>query len=105
MVHALVYSHKDRIKWFHSTPDFPFKLIEPGSQVRPESGAHEFFSGRMRAPETEEVSVDCWLEDGRVDTEWTIREITIPMPSYKSVLSVLWIVPCSKLDFYAAEEG
>lgn len=72
--------------------------------MQPDSGAHEFFSGRMTAPEPEEVLANRWLEDGRVENAWNLREIAIPMPHYESALSVLWIVPQSPLDIAAAEE-
>jgi len=58
----------------------------------------------MTVPETEDVLADRWLEDDRIESGWTIREITIPMPNYESALSILWIVPESPLDIAAAEE-
>ena len=101
---ALTQSFKGTIKWCHPAPDFPFKLLESGMRVQPGSGAYEYFSGRMTVPESEEVLADRWLEDDRINKAWTIREITIPMPSYESALSILWIEPRSRLDLCAADE-
>lgn len=99
---AVVQSQKGVVRWFHAAPDFPFRIIAPGNRVVADSGAHEFFSGKMTRPESENVLADRWLVDDRIESGWVLREITIPMPSYESALSVLWIVPRSELDYCAA---
>ena len=95
---AVVQSQKGIIRWFRPGHKFPFRLIAPGNRVVPDSGAHEFFAGRLTKPESEYVLADRWLVDHRIESAWTLREITIPMPSFECALSILWVVPGSKLD-------
>ncbi len=38
-----------------------------------------------------DVKATAWLERGRIDSSKTILEESIPMPSYGSVLTLLWI--------------
>lgn len=101
---AVVQSQRGVIRWFHKAPDFAYRLFERGAQVQPDSGAHEFFAGRMDGPESEMVLADRWLVDKRIEADWKLLEVTIPMPSYESALSILWIVPKSPLDYCAAED-
>jgi len=100
---ALVQCHRANIRWFHPVRDFRYRVFGVGTRAQPGSGAHAFFTGHLTAPESEEVLATCWLDDNKVERDWTIREITIPMPLYESTLSVLWIEPDSPLDLAAAE--
>lgn len=100
---ALVQCHRGEIRWFHLVRDFRYRVLGAGTRVQPGSGAHAFFAGWLSTPESESVLAINWLDDPRIEREWTIREITIPMPWYESSLSILWIEPDSPLDQAAAE--
>lgn len=95
---AVVASEKGEIRWSHACSDFPFRLQALRSRVDAGTCAGEFFrQGRLQKME-EDVPASAWLSDQRVDRTWTMRELMVPMPSYESALSVLWVVPGSRLD-------
>jgi hypothetical protein len=99
---ALVRSEAGKLKSFHVGPDFPFRLREMGVPLDSCSCAGEFFISGSTEKEAE-VAAHAWLEDGRLLGNETIREITIPMPNYRSALTLLWVEPGSELDHRAAE--
>jgi hypothetical protein len=95
---ALVVSRQGEIAWSHVCGDFPLRLQAWRSKVDGDTCAAEFFRGGGTAKMEEDVPATAWLDDRRVGDTWTIRELMVPMPSYESALSVLWVVPGSKLD-------
>ncbi len=95
---AVVRSEDGCIKWSKSTADFRFRLPEWGSRLDGRTCASEFFDNPVVPKTEEDVPACAWLHDDRIEQNWTIREIMIPMPNYNSALSVLWIVPDSDLD-------
>ncbi len=100
---ALVRSEAGRLKSFHVCSDFPFRIRDMGSRLDLRSCAGEFFRDGFVEEREDEVPADAWLEDQRLQGHETVRELTVPMPSYNTALSVLWIVPGSPLDYLAAE--
>lgn len=100
---ALVRSENGRLRSFHACHDFPFRIREMRSRLDGRSCAGEFFrDGKVEAHEAE-VPADAWLEDRRITGRETVRELTVLMPNYGSTLTVLWVVPGSKLDYAAAD--
>lgn len=95
---ALVVSERGKIRWFRQCPDFRFRLRSPGTRIDNSSCAADFFVRGDRDKKEEDVPGTAWLDDTRVDPTWMIREILVPMPSFESALSVLWVVPRSPLD-------
>ena len=100
---ALVRSESGRMKSFHVCSDFPFRIRDMGSQLDLRSCAGEFFRDGFVEEREDDVPADAWLEDQRLQGHETVRELTVPMPSYDTAISVLWIVPGSPLDYLAAE--
>jgi len=95
---AAVGTEKGMIRWVLACPDFGFRLPGRGSRLDARTCAGEFFFRRRGEKTEEDVPAAAWLDDGRVEETWSIREILIPMPYYRSALSVLWVVPGSALD-------
>ena len=100
---ALVRSEAGRMKSFHVCSDFPFRIRDMGSQLDFRSCAGEFFRDGFVEQREDDVPAEAWLEDERLQGHETVRELTVPMPSYGTALSVLWMVPGSPLDYLAAE--
>jgi IrrE N-terminal-like domain len=101
---ALVRSEAGVIKSFHRSYDFPFRIRENRSRLDARTCAGEFFINGSATEREAEVPADAWLDDVRFSGSETVRELTIPMPNFRSALSVLWIVPRSRLDQLAAED-
>lgn len=95
---SLAMAVKGRLQWFQVGPDFPYRIIESGTRLDATSCAGEFFLSNKREKTEEEVPATTWLEDERIESSWTIKEICIPMPTFESALSLLWIVPGSEMD-------
>ena len=92
--HALVCSSEGRVKWVYRGPEFSFSISGHG-KLHPESAAMKFFRGGTCPEEFETVPQDCWLERGRsVD----LRELALPLPHYKEVLSFLAVCEEEEID-------
>ncbi len=101
---ALVRSEDGVTKSFHLGRDFPFRIRETRSKLDGRTCAGEFFKDGSLVEREADVPADAWLDDIRLTGSETVREITIPMPTYGSTLSMLWVVPGSTLDRVAAED-
>jgi len=95
---ALVVSQDGKVKWFLAARDFDYSIRRPGSTLDGRSCAASFFASMKATKVEEDVAADAWLDDERVEGVWTIRELMLPMPRFRSALSVLWIVPGSGPD-------
>ncbi len=100
---ALVRSEKGRLRSFHVCGDFPFRIRDMRARLDPRSCAGEFFRDGAVEEREADVPADAWLQDGRLSGSETIRELTVPMPTYDHALTMLWVVPGSALDYLAAE--
>ena len=94
---AVVRSEGGYIRWSKAAGDFRIRLREWGSRLDGRTRASDFFGGRTRRTNEEDVPADAWLDDPRVQARWTIREIMIPMPNYDRALSLLLVVDGSEL--------
>jgi len=101
---ALAISENGYLKWFQAGPEFNFRIIETGSKLDATSCAGEFFLSGDSNKVEEEVLATAWLEGDDIDPIWTIKEICIPMPTFNSALSILWMKPGSKMDLEYGEE-
>ncbi|MBK8229985.1 MAG: ImmA/IrrE family metallo-endopeptidase [Candidatus Eisenbacteria bacterium] len=95
---AVAHSEEGHIRWSKAAGDFRIRLREWGSRLDGRTRASDFFGGRTRRTNEEDVPAEAWLDDHRVEARWTIRGIMIPMPTYDSTLSLLWVVDGSELD-------
>jgi hypothetical protein len=59
--------------------------------LNPATYAADFFWGEPLPVGMREVKAIAWLEGQRIDSSKTILEESIAMPSYDSVLTLLWI--------------
>jgi hypothetical protein len=97
-VTALVATHEGKIRWFNTAKDFGYRLRAPGSTLDARTCAASFFSAQPVSKTEADVPAQAWLDDGRVEDTWTVRELMIPMPRFKSALCLLWVIPGSQLD-------
>jgi hypothetical protein len=87
---ALVVSRNKQVEWFRTTKDFYYKL-EKGTSLHQNSWAWSYFEGED-VPETiQTVRADAWLEGKRVRPRNQIKEHSIFLRRYGTVLTLLWI--------------
>jgi Zn-dependent peptidase ImmA (M78 family) len=87
---CLVASTNGKIRYHRKTNDFGY-FIAPRENLNLDTYAADFFRGERLPAEMREVKATAWLEGKRIDSSKTILEESIPMPSYGSVLTLLWI--------------
>lgn len=87
---CLVVSTDGKIRYHRKTDDFGY-FIAPHENLSPSTYAADFFKGERIPEGMHEVKATAWLEGKRIDSSKTILEESIPMPSYGSVLTLLWI--------------
>lgn len=87
---ALIISSKGVVKWFKATPKFGFRVVDPGSRLHAHSCAGEYFSLSSEYPDPQSVPAYCWLVNLPSSASATITELTVPLPSYQTTLSLLW---------------
>ena len=66
-------------------------FIAPREKLDSSTYAADFFKGERLPEGMREVKATAWLEGKHIDSTKTIMEESIAMPSYGSVLSLLWI--------------
>jgi Zn-dependent peptidase ImmA (M78 family) len=86
---ALVFSTGGKVVWSHRNPEF-HHWIQPGRTLSPNTYAADFFTAGTPSTKIETVRLDAWVE-GNVSERDTIREQSRPLPSYNSVLTLLWV--------------
>lgn len=89
---ALVATKDSIISWFTASRDFRYRLRKCGSLVAKDSCAGDYFCLGHRPPEKPEpVLATLWLENSFPEiTRVELYEHAIAMPTYKTVLSMLW---------------
>jgi Zn-dependent peptidase ImmA (M78 family) len=87
---CLVVSTGGKIRYHHKTEDFRY-FIAPGESLNQGTYAADFFKGQRLPGGMREVKATAWLEGKSIDSSKTILEESIAMPSYGSVLTLLWI--------------
>lgn len=100
---ALIRSEAGVLRSFHRCSDFPFRIREMGSRLDARACAGEFYIDGHSTEREADVLAEAWLEDNRLSGDESIREITVPMPRFNSAVTLLWVVPGSRLDHLAAE--
>lgn len=82
------------IEWFQATQDFLDSgvFIDVHARVRKPSGAAIFFLDKDSPPMMwRTVPAYSWLKEGRTSDSAKIKDWSIAMPNYNSVLSLLWL--------------
>lgn len=87
---CLVASTGGKIRYHRKTDDFGY-FITPRESLNAATYAADFFNGDRLPVGMRQVNATAWLEGKRIDSNKTIQEESIPMPSYDSVLTLLWI--------------
>ena len=91
---AVVSSQNGFIEWFQATQDFMDSgaFVDVRAKVRKPSGAASFFLEGYPPPmKWRKVPALTWLKDGKIDDSIRIKEWSIAMPRYSSVLTLLWL--------------
>jgi hypothetical protein len=87
---CLVASTGGRIRYHRKTEDFGY-FITPREDLSPGTYAADFFKGERLPVGMLDVKATAWLEGKRIDSSKLIKEESVAMPSYDSVLTLLWI--------------
>lgn len=87
---CLVVSTNGKIRYHRKTRDFGY-FIAPHETLSAATYAADFFEGKRLPEGMHEVNATAWLEGKHIDSSKTILEGSIAMPSYGSVLTLLWI--------------
>lgn len=87
---AVVWSHAKRIQWYQPSRDFGFH-VRVGEELDKYSIAIDFFEGHELPGRPTTVDASCWLVPGRFEDDAMIQEDSLELPSYNSVLTLLWI--------------
>jgi len=87
---SLVVSKDNKIRYHRKTRDFGY-FISPREDLSSATYAADFFKGDVLPDGMREVQATAWLEGERIDSSKTIQEESIAMPTYGSVLTLLWI--------------
>lgn len=98
---CLVASTNGKIRYHRKTDDFGYFIV-PREALDPATYAADSFKGERLPAGMRDVKATAWLEGKRIDSSKTILEESIPMPSYGSVLTLLWID--KDVDQYIAGE-
>lgn len=99
---AVVFSRAGRIEWFKPTQDFldTDVFVNIGETVGSETAAGKIFRGISVPDRWQEVKPSNWLKKRRFRDDAVIKEWSISMMNYESVLSILWIEDDIEEDDY-----
>ncbi len=98
---CLVVSKEGKIRYHRKTDDFGY-FISPRECLNPATHAADFFKGEPLPKGMRKVNASAWLKGKRIDSSQTILEESIAMPSYDSVMTLLWID--KDIDHYVTGE-
>lgn len=95
---AVVWSQQKRISWYKPSQEFGF-FLKRGRAIEKGTQAFECFSGTRIHTKSEPVPADLWLDERVIAEGSSLWEHSIGLPSYNSVLSLLWIK--GRIDKYS----
>jgi len=87
---AIVWSGAEGSSWSRGSEEFRFGVSLAGA-TRQGTFANDCFAGRDTPDRPEPVSADLWLDSHNVAAGARIWEQSRALPSYSSVLTLLWI--------------
>jgi hypothetical protein len=92
---AVVYSLQGKIQYFQPSSEFMELGVFPdvNQPVGSNTSARKLFNRREVSRQWQEVRAAEWFRENKsaFDREDTIRELSIGMPNYEAVLSLLWV--------------
>jgi IrrE N-terminal-like domain len=87
---AIVWSEHRKVSWSRRSPEFPF-FIGKGQSIEQASYASNCFNGEKVPAAPEPVPADAWIDSFNLKEGSVIYEESRLLPSYDSVLTLLWI--------------
>jgi IrrE N-terminal-like domain len=87
---AIVWSENGKVAWTKASLDFPF-FIQRGKPVEGRSYASNCFRDENVPVHPESVPADAWIDSTNLVDGARIYEESRALPSYGSVLTLLWI--------------
>lgn len=87
---AVVWSEQGKVAWSRVSPEFPF-FIKKGKDIEKASYAYDCFEGNRVPLGPLPVPADAWIESFNLMGGSKILEESRSLPSYESVLTLLWI--------------
>lgn len=87
---CLVVSTDNKVRYHRRTDDFGYFIV-PRQALDPATYAADYFRGESLPGGMRAVRSTAWLEGSRLDANKMILEDSIAMPTYSSVLTLLWI--------------
>jgi uncharacterized protein DUF955 len=87
---AIVWSEAGKVSWSRRSPEFPF-FIANGRPLSLATYAYNCLMGETVPTKPEPVSADAWIESYNLRLDAVIHEESRSLPSYDSVLTLLWI--------------
>jgi Zn-dependent peptidase ImmA (M78 family) len=100
---AIVMSENSIIKWASRSGEFKY-FIPSLTRLSPDSYAIEYFKGNDLPIEFNEVEKDTWFDTAAIKHHLVVRELSIPLPFYRQVLSVIWLYEDEdEIEYYEDE--
>ena len=87
---AVVWSTDHQIRWWRRSRSFGFRPSE-GTHIREGTFAFACFAGAKAPKKPQPVAADLWIGSGDLRARAKIWEQSKALPSYHSVISLLWI--------------
>jgi hypothetical protein len=87
---AVIWSTNEVIQWFRKSDSFRF-FLQRSVKVPQASYAMAAYKGRELPENPEPVAAHEWIESGRLRDGAEIWEQSLSLPSYESVITLLWI--------------
>lgn len=90
---AVVFSRAGKTEWFKSTQDFldTDVFVNVGEIIGTDTAAGKLFRGLSVPDRWQQTKASDWLKRGDYRQDAMIKEWSISMKNYDSVLSILWI--------------
>jgi hypothetical protein len=94
---AVVFSQDAKTKWFRGSADFDEIredlgfFIDVRGSLDTSTCAARFFQGHRMPDRPKAIPASAWFTPGRYQSDATIQEHSIAMPTYNAVLTMLWI--------------
>ncbi len=102
---AIVWSREGNVSWSRASAEFPF-FIRKGMPVDKTSYAYSCFRSEKVPSVPEPVLADAWIDSFNLREGSYIYEESRSLPSYESVLTLLWIKENieKRSDYHEPEE-
>jgi hypothetical protein len=86
-----VASKNKTIRWFRANARFPYRFHKVKTELHECSCAHDYFEKGTVSKESETVLGEAWINDWNAPKDLILYEQAIPLSSYDTVLSLVWL--------------